>query len=94
MSANDIPCRVTAELNQHLRMVEKTEARAFDHWDENLMKDLCGNFAPAMQELLIKLEQIDKTQQSFGADKERSYDFILPTLYKLRDACMEAYRQL
>jgi hypothetical protein len=53
------------------------------------MLEICGGrFAEPMAELLIKLDQIEKTIQSFGADKEKALDFILPTLFKLRDACV------
>jgi hypothetical protein len=41
-----------------------------DPWDTDLMIDICGGrFAEPMAELLIKLEQIDKTNGGFGADK-------------------------
>lgn len=95
MNAKDIPCRATAELNQHLRLVEKADARRFDPWDDGLMRDMFGDrMAPVLAELLIKLEQIDKINASFGADKEKSYDFLIPTLYKLRDACGAEFKQL
>lgn len=89
-----IPDRVTAELNQHLRLQEKAEARKFDPWDDGLFKDLFGNLAPSLQDLLLRLEQIEKTDQSFGADKQKSFDFILPALYRLREACKEEFDRL
>lgn len=89
-----IPCRVTAELNQHLRLQEKAEARKFDVWDDGLMRDLFGNLAPSLQDLLLRLEQIEKTDQSFGADVVKSYKFLLPALYKLREACKARFEEL
>jgi hypothetical protein len=66
-----------------------------DPWDTDLMIDICGGrFAEPMAELLIKLEQIDKTNGGFGADKGKACDFLLPTLYKLRDACREEMEAL
>lgn len=91
MSANDIPCRVSAETIAHLEKQAQNDQfiQTLDPWNEDLMIEICGGrFAPAMAELLIKLEQIDKTNGSFGADKEKACDFLLPTLYKLRDACV------
>jgi hypothetical protein len=95
---NDLPCRVSAETRAHLEEQAKNDQfgkRSFDPWDADLMIEICGGrFAEPMAELLIKLDQIDKTNGSFGADKERACDFLLPTLYKLRDACLKEFDEL
>lgn len=90
-----IPCRVTAELNQHLNALEKREEIRFDPWDDGLFQDLFGPvMAPYLASLLIALEQVERTELSFGADKEKAFDFLRPHLQALKDACLETFRQL
>jgi hypothetical protein len=89
-----IPCRVSAELREHQRKLDKADARTFDPWDSALMQDLFGRLAEPMALFLIAFEQIEKTEQSFGPDKSRAFDFIRPRLTALKDACLEEFRQL
>jgi hypothetical protein len=95
MSANDIPCRVTADLNRHLRLQEQADQRKFDPMDGALMHDLFGKrLAVPIASLLIAWEQVQDTEQSFGADRDKVFDFLRPHLAALKDACEEEFRQL
>lgn len=65
----------------------------FDPWDSDLMHDLCGKrMGPAVQGLLLALKQIEMTKNSFGADDKATVEFLMPMLYKLREAVIEEWR--
>jgi hypothetical protein len=91
-----IPCRVSADLRKHLREQEHKEqfAREFDPADPDLMADLFGSLSEPLSNLLMRLEAVEKTDQSFGADKALAFNFLLPALYKLREACKERFNEL
>jgi hypothetical protein len=96
MSANEgIPCRVSADLRQYQAKLDKQDERRFDPWDDALMDELFGRPSrrPAIRPL-IALEQIEKTEQSFGPDKAKAFDFIRPHLTALKDACLAEFAQL
>lgn len=69
------------------------EPQPFDETDDDLMHDLLGNerLAAPVQALLITLSQIDLFENSFGLDKAKAFDAILPDLIKLRAACKEEW---
>jgi hypothetical protein len=67
----------------------------FDPWDSALMQDLFGKrLAEPMAQFLIALEQIEKTEQSFGPDKAKAFDFIRPYIAALKDGCQKEFEQL
>jgi hypothetical protein len=87
-----LPCRVSVELSQHLRLQEQAEERRFDPWDAPMMQDLFGErLAGPLSTLLIALEQVEKTQASFGADADKAIAFLVPKIAALRDACIEEF---
>ena len=62
----------------------------FDPWDDALMHDLCGKrLGPVVANLLIALDQIDMTKDSFGVDAERAVKFLHPLLVDLKKAVIE-----
>lgn len=90
-----VPCRVSAELQRHLASLEKSEPRRFDPWDDQLCLDLFGkHLAGPIASLLIALEQVERTEASFGADKEKAFDFLKPYLFALKDACHSQFEAL
>lgn len=98
MSANDIPCRVSAELRQYQRKLdeqfEKAAERKFDPMDDALMTDLFGKtMAQPLANLLLALEGVELTEQSFGVDKEKAFDFLRHRLAALKDACLKVYEE-
>jgi hypothetical protein len=96
MSANEgIPCRVSADLRQYQAKLDKQDERRFDPWDDALMDELFGaRLAGPLSALLIALEQIEKTEQSFGPDKAKAFDFIRPYIAALKDGCQKEFEQL
>ncbi len=65
----------------------------FDEWDDDLMSDICGaRLSKPVQSLLITLSQINMTRDSFGVNAELSLKALYPLLVKLRQACIEEWR--
>ena len=94
---SDIPCRVSAETRQHLEKQAQLDqyARKFDPWNEDLMIEICGGLlAGPMATLLLALEQVEKTQASFGADADKTVSFLVPKIAALRDACVKEMEAL
>ncbi len=88
---SDIPCRVSIETRDHLETQAQLDqyTRKFDPWDEDLMIDICGaKLAGPMATLLLALEQVEKTQESFGVDADKTVSFLVPKIAALRDACI------
>jgi hypothetical protein len=75
-----------------LRLIEPDTE--FDPWNDDLMRDLCGNFAQPIKELLLSLRQIEIAEGSFGVRKEAAFDMLRPQLSALKKACEEEFRQL
>lgn len=88
-------CRASADTARHLEDQLDQYKRTFSVWDEDLFIDIAGGkLGPVVQDLLQRLEQIDKTNASFGADEKKALDFILPTLHRLRAVCEEEMEQI
>lgn len=66
----------------------------FDETDDDLMESVCEGptLARPVQALLITLSQIHLYENSFGLDKAKAYDAILPDLVKLLEACKKIWR--
>lgn len=69
-------------------------SETFNPWDDAMMHDILGNerLAKPVQSLLITLSQINTTDDSFGVNAERALAMIIPDLKKLREACIEEWR--
>lgn len=98
MGTNDVPCRVTADLRKYEREQDEAMDRAaeqrFDPWDDALMRDLFGEtLAQPMADFLIAWRQVETTEQSFGADRAKAFDFLRPHLASLKDACLKVYEE-
>lgn len=96
MNSNDIPCRVSADLARHKRSLRDATQPTFDVHDDALMHDVMGNdrLAKPAQDLLIALEQIDMTKDSFGLNAELTVKFLVPKIEALRQACIDEWRDL
>lgn len=72
------------------------ESIPFDEFDDVMVKQILGNerLAKPIQDLLITLHQIDTTCSSFGADKAKVADALIPELVALREACRDAWKDL
>lgn len=67
----------------------------FDEWDANLFHDLCGKRqGPVIQDLLILLSQVDMTEASFGVNGDKFMKMAVPMLKKLREACLDDFKEL
>lgn len=94
----NLPCRVSADLERHLREQEQRERFPveFSEHDDAIMHDVMGNerLAKPVQALLLTLRQIDWTAASFGVDAWRALEILRTQLRKLREACEDEYRDL
>lgn len=91
-----VPDRVVVETNAHLEQQAQNEqfAAEFDPWCDDLMRDLFGKtLAEPLSNFLIAWAQVEKTEQSFGADKEKSFDFLRPHLANLKTACLKVFEE-
>ena len=71
------------------------EEQKFDEWDNELFQDLCGKRqGPVIQDLLILLSQVDATEASFGVNGDRFMKMAVPMLQKLREACLDDFKEL
>lgn len=71
------------------------EPQQFDVFDDDLFHDLCGKRqGPAVQDLLQLLMQLDKTKESFGVNPERFMQMAEKALKKLREACLDDFKEL
>lgn len=71
------------------------EPRGFDETDDGIMHDICEGptLAEPVQSLLITLSQIYLYENSYGLDKAKAFDAILPDLKKLRQACKKLWEE-
>ena len=67
----------------------------FDLWDDNLFHDICGeSLSLPIQDLLIALDLLEKTEGSFGADAQKTVEYLVPKLYRLKEAVLNEWRAL
>lgn len=89
------PSKVAADRRENERLVELAEAQreVFNEWDDSMMHDVvgCKRLQKPIQDLLVTLSQIDATKDSFGLNAERTVQFLIPQLKKLRQACIEEW---
>ena len=96
MGNADIPCRVSAETRAHLEQQAQNDqfVRKFDAMDEAMMQDLFGKtMAVPLASFLIAWEQVENTESSFGADRDKVFDFLRPHLAALKDACVKTFEE-
>lgn len=94
---NDIPCRVSADLAilDRKQREDAANAIAFNEYDDAIMHDILGpRFGPIVQSVLEQLYTIDCTQKSFGVDKAKAFDALLHDLRKLREACIDEWKDM
>lgn len=92
-----VPCRVSADLRRHQSEQNQLhdEPPGFDEWDNDLFHDLCGKRqGPVVQDLLILLSQVDATKDSFGVNGDRFMKMAIPMLQKLREACLDDFKEM
>lgn len=98
MSANDIPCRVSADIRKYHSDLNHAEPVAFNEYDDVMMRDIVGDhLRKPIQDLLITQSQIRAIRGSFGDDsvnKEKLLESIFAELDALREACIDAYKDL
>lgn len=98
MSANDVPCRVSADLASFERQQREDamDAVSFDEYQDDHVIAVIGNnrLAKPIQALLTTLHQIEQTQRSFGVDHAKAFDALLPCLKELRDSCRDEWADL
>ena len=71
------------------------EPLKFDVFDDDLFHDLCGKRqGPAVQDLLQLLLQADMTKESFGLNPDRFMDLAIKAMKKLREACLDDFKEL
>jgi hypothetical protein len=65
------------------------EPQEFDETDADLIHDVCEGptLGDPVYSLLNTLRDIKRTAGSFGVDKSKAYDELLPKLEALRAAC-------
>ena len=64
----------------------------FNEYDDAIMLEILpGRFAKPVQSLLETLHTIQATSGSFGVDKAKAYDALLPDLERLREACADEW---
>ena len=92
------PCRVSADLAAYDRQQREDamDATRFDEYQDDHVLAILGNerLAKPIQELLTTLHQFEITRASFGADKTKVCDALIPDLLALRDACRDAWGDL
>ena len=97
-----IPEQVVDELHESVenmeRLVQEMTLPAatipFNEYDDAMMHDILGNdrLAKPVQALLEMLHTIKATSGSFGMDKAKAFDYLLPQLEALREACEDEWR--
>jgi hypothetical protein len=65
----------------------------FNENDDDLMHDVCEGptLAKPVQALLLSLREIKTAAGSFGVDKAKAFDNLLPELEALRAACKKLW---
>lgn len=69
------------------------EPQEFDETDDGIIHDVCEGptLGDPVYSLLNTLRDITRTAGSFGVDKAKAYDLLLPDLNKLRAACKQIW---
>lgn len=69
------------------------EPQEFDETDDGIIHDVCEGpvLAEPVYNLLQTLRHIHLYENSFGLDKAKAFDAILPDLKKLRAACKQIW---
>lgn len=76
-------------------LAEEFKEHTFDVFDDDLMHDLCGKkLSKPIQTLLISLLEIERTEASFGADRIKVFEQLIPELQALRSALKDEWRDL
>lgn len=68
----------------------------FNEYDYSIVHDVMGNdrLAKPMQALLEQLAVFEMTDRSFGADRSRAFEIVLPLLRDLRQACKDEWEDI
>lgn len=76
-------------------LVQHAERLRFDEWDDAIMHDVVATkrLIKPIQELLITLSQIETTEGSFGADRQKVFEEVVGELKALRQACAEEWSE-
>lgn len=70
-------------------------SNAFDEYDEMKVGAVVpSELVKPVQELLISLATAEMAERIDGLDKARAFDLILQELKKLREACIDRWRDI
>lgn len=95
MSALDVPCRVSADLNRYLREQEEPREQEFDEWDEDQFKQfLPSELVKPVQRLLLLRRDINSAERIGGLNKDRALAAALDDLDELYSACKSRFYDL
>lgn len=81
------------ETAQHI--LDRQGPLHFDEWqDDHVAAVVPYDLRKPVQDLLITLSTIERTQGSFGVDQNKALEQIIPELQALRKACITRWEEI